>query len=183
MTQDNMHPTDYIPELLYSKVPVAAQGMEEYLRRLEQMRQEYLWSIVSISNPNVVRASIMEMERVKGEIESRGEIKRMIRESLVKSVSDTINYLGCMVDNKPTIAVDVRETSDEDGRKTISGIRELADYVGCGNSTAFAIVKSGVLKANGVQYKVGKKWVFNKIGLNSLLETHPEILGKVRCQH
>ena len=178
-----MTPANYIPELLYSKVPTASQGKEEYLRNLELMRQEYLWGIVGISNPNVVRASIMEMERVMKEIESRGDIKRMAKESLVKSVSDTINYLGYMVDNKPSTPVDVHKTCENDGRKTISGIRELAKYLGCGDSTAFAIVKSGELKANGVQYKVGKKWVFNKRGLDSLLETHPEILGKVRCQH
>ena len=144
------------------------------------MRQEYLWGIVNVPNVAVVRASICELERVKREIGSRGELRRQEKEPMVKSVDDTLCYLRCLVEetNYPTSAE--KETWEGDVRKTIGGVRELANYLGCGTSSAAAIAKGRKLVEAGVQYKVGRKWVFNKEGLDSLLKKHPEILRRYR---
>lgn len=58
--------------------------------------------------------------------------------------------------------------------KVVSGTQGLADFLGCGKTKAFEIIKSGVLKAEGIQYQVGKTWKFNAEKLEKYCLEHPE---------
>lgn len=64
----------------------------------------------------------------------------------------------------------------------ISGTQGLADYLGCGKSMAFSIIKSGVLMQQGIQYMVGKSWKFNRGELDKYRREHPEVFAKIRCK-
>ena len=66
--------------------------------------------------------------------------------------------------------------------RVLSGTQGLADFLGCGRTMAFSIIKSGVLKENTIQYKVGQCWKFNREKLEKYLSTNPELLGKIRCK-
>lgn len=58
--------------------------------------------------------------------------------------------------------------------KVISGTAGLAEFLGCGKTKAFEIIKSGILKENQIQYMVGKSWKFNPEKLKQYLAEHPE---------
>ena len=60
----------------------------------------------------------------------------------------------------------------------ISGVQGLADYFGCSKGTAFMIIKSGVLKAAKVQFKIGENWKFKRERLDEYLAENPEVLGR-----
>lgn len=66
--------------------------------------------------------------------------------------------------------------------KIVSSTQGLADYLGCGRTMAFSIIKSGVLKKDAIQYKVGQCWKFNREKLDKYLADNPDILGKIRCK-
>jgi len=68
------------------------------------------------------------------------------------------------------------DTHDED---LIRGIRELAKFLRCGVNKANAIVKNGVLKEVGVQFKIGNTNCFNKKKLEEVLSSNPDIFKKV----
>ncbi len=182
-------PTNYIPELLYSQAPVVSQEREEYFRNLEQMRQEYLWGIVSIPNPNVVRASIMEMERVKREIESRGKVDEFID----KSVTDTINYLRTILGN--AAETEKASKSEEWGNSgnaqsaqnevdVIRGVKGLAHMLNCGITKAQAIINSKVLMKTkpAIQYDAGG-WRFHKQRLQEYIDSNPKAFSTIKCPH
>ncbi|MBR5906128.1 MAG: helix-turn-helix domain-containing protein [Bacteroidales bacterium] len=66
--------------------------------------------------------------------------------------------------------------------KILSSTQGLADFLGCGRTMAFSIIKSGVLKKEAIQYKVGQCWKFNREKLEKYLQDNPEILGRIRCK-
>ena len=66
--------------------------------------------------------------------------------------------------------------------KILSSTQGLADFLGCGRTMAFSIIKSGVLKKEAIQYKVGQCWKFNREKLEKYLNDNPEILGRIRCK-
>ena len=66
--------------------------------------------------------------------------------------------------------------------RVLSSTQGLADFLGCGRTMAFSIIKSGVLKADAIQYKVGQCWKFNREKLEKYLADNPEILGRIRCK-
>lgn len=66
--------------------------------------------------------------------------------------------------------------------KILSSTQGLADYLGCGRTMAFSIIKSGVLKKDAIQYKVGQCWKFNREKLDKFIADNPEILGRIRCK-
>ena len=70
------------------------------------------------------------------------------------------------------------ETTDE---RVISGTEGLARFLGCSKSMAFSIIKSGVLKEAGIQYKVGNCWKFNAEGLSDFIKINPNLLANIRC--
>lgn len=58
----------------------------------------------------------------------------------------------------------------------ISSTEGLANFLGCGKTKAFEIIKSGILKEAGIQYRVGKSWKFNAEKLEKYITEHPEFL-------
>lgn len=66
--------------------------------------------------------------------------------------------------------------------KILSSTTGLANYLGCGRTMAFSIIKSGVLKKDAIQYKVGQCWKFNREKLDKFIADNPEILGRIRCK-
>ncbi len=66
--------------------------------------------------------------------------------------------------------------------RVLSSTQGLADFLGCGRTMAFSIIKSGVLKADAIQYKVGQCWKFNREKLEKYLADNPELLGRIRCK-
>lgn len=66
--------------------------------------------------------------------------------------------------------------------RVLSSTQGLADFLGCGRTMAFSIIKSGVLKENAIQYKVGQCWKFNREKLEKYLAGNPELLGRIRCK-
>lgn len=67
--------------------------------------------------------------------------------------------------------------------RVLSSTQGLADFLGCGRTMAFSIIKSGILKKDTIQYKVGQCWKFNREKLEKYLEDNPELLGRIRCKH
>ena len=64
----------------------------------------------------------------------------------------------------------------------ISGTQGLADYLGCGKTLAFSIIKSKVLQEENIQYMVGKCWKFKRQGLDDYLKKNPQLIPKNRCK-
>lgn len=75
----------------------------------------------------------------------------------------------------------VKKTNRVSDERVISGTEGLKDFLGCGKSLAFAIIKSGILAENGIQYKVGNCWKFNAKKLEEFLEIHPNFLENIHC--
>ena len=73
-----------------------------------------------------------------------------------------------------------QETDQDKDSEIISGVQGLAEYLGCAKTTAMKIIKSGVLKKDKMQYKVGKNWKFNKTKLEKFLSDTPEALGEIK---
>ena len=65
--------------------------------------------------------------------------------------------------------------------RVISGTEGLAKFLGCSKSMAFSVIKNGVLKKEGIQYKVGNCWKFNAERLKDFLRIHPNLLADIRC--
>lgn len=64
--------------------------------------------------------------------------------------------------------------------KHIAGVRGLAEYLGCGINKAQEIIKNGVLFEDKIQYKAGRKWLFNVRKLDSFLEKNPRAFENIR---
>ena len=73
--------------------------------------------------------------------------------------------------NKTTIL------GDNSGR-TITGVRQFADYIHRSPATAMKIIKKNVLQENGVAYRVANTWTINVERLDQLVADNPLIL---RC--
>ena len=72
------------------------------------------------------------------------------------------------------------KVNDADER-VISGTEGLARFLGCSKSMAFSVIKNGILKDAGLQYKVGNCWKFNAEGLKEFIRIHPDFLANIRC--
>ena len=70
------------------------------------------------------------------------------------------------------------EATDE---RVISGTEGLARFLGCSKSMALSIIKSGIRKEAGIQYKVGNCWKFNAEGLSDFIKINPNLLANIRC--
>lgn len=70
--------------------------------------------------------------------------------------------------------------SEEGSTNVLAGIYGLAKHLGCGINKAQDICNSGILKNQGIQYAVGKKWLFNKSKLEAYLSDNPEVFARVR---
>ena len=78
---------------------------------------------------------------------------------------------------RPQRASKVNDTDE----RVISGTEGLARFLGCSKSMAFSIIKNGILKEAGIQYKVGNCWKFNAEGLSNFIRIHPNLLANIRC--
>ena len=66
----------------------------------------------------------------------------------------------------------------ESSRRTITGVRQFADYIHRSPATAVKILKKNVLQENGVAYRVANTWTINVERLDQLVADNPLIL---RC--
>lgn len=125
-----------------------------------------------------LREALKAMDRTMYERELRSSIQKGKKQA--RSVSRVAQVSSSEVAQEPIqVVVPVVEKTPS---AVISGTQGLADYLGCGKSMAFSIIKNGVLKDNGIQYMVGKCWKFNREKLDKYLTEHPELLSKVRCK-
>ncbi len=77
--------------------------------------------------------------------------------------------------------ISTTDNSSENAKpKHIAGVRGLAEYLGCGINKAQDIVNNGVLFEEKIQYKAGRKWLFNVRKLDSFLYKNPLIFEKIR---
>ena len=62
--------------------------------------------------------------------------------------------------------------------RTITGVRQFADYIHKSTATAQKILNKNVLQENGVAYRVANTWTINVERLDQLIADNPLIL---RC--
>lgn len=164
-------------------------GLEEqvirvYLKELRQAKQIILnRGYIGLDTRNISSLII-------GGFESEGMMmmeNQRIDAGLLKSVDKSIDYLSNLyemninlieIHNKPVASVLNKETNDDN---VISSTQGLAEFIGCGKTLAYSIIKSKELVKMGIQYKVGNCWKFNKVKLQELMDKHPEFLGKFHC--
>lgn len=69
-------------------------------------------------------------------------------------------------------------TKEDNQSEVIKGVKGLADYLHCGSTKAQNILNEGTLQNNGVAYRTGNRWIFNREKLDELLSNKPDILYK-----
>ena len=74
------------------------------------------------------------------------------------------------------------ETKDKSEDVVIEGVRGLAAFLGIGTTLAQAVINNKVLMEDGTQYKVGKKWLFDKLKLKKLRENNPDFLENIHTK-
>ncbi len=114
------------------------------------------------------------------------EMARRCRDMQLYFFSEFSKYLQVDgnggLDLKTHVEISVSEESskvDARSEDLIRGTRGLAKYLRCGGNKANAIVRSGVLKEAGVQFKMGNTNCFNKKKLEEVLSSDPDIFKKV----
>lgn len=107
--------------------------------------------------------------------------EKEMRKEITKGKS-AIKPKQCNQDEQNTPSKPMQDEKRDTPNPVISGVQGLADYLGCGKSMAFSIIKDGVLKKEGIQYMVGKCWKFNRQKLDEHLKMHPEMLSRIRCK-
>ena len=66
----------------------------------------------------------------------------------------------------------------DSSRKTITGVRQFAQYIHKSPATAQKILNTNILQKNAIAYRVGNSWTINVERLNQLIAEDPQIL---RC--
>ena len=66
----------------------------------------------------------------------------------------------------------------DSSRKTITGVRQFAQYIHKSPATAQKILNTNILQENAIAYRVGNSWTINVERLNQLIAEDPQIL---RC--
>lgn len=124
------------------------------------------------------------MENIKG---PASPFQEQFIYSLEKT-NEAIDYIKKTIKMYSTAELPQQDASSPVGEKApkadsrvISGTTGLSEFLGCGKSLAFAIIKDGVLIKNGIQYKVGNCWKFNAKKLEEFLEIHPDFLENIHC--
>ena len=101
-----------------------------------------------------------------------------IQESLAqvqKTINEFASELELVASQK---CRDNHHMLSDSSRKTITGVRQFAQYIHKSPATAMKILKKSVLHENGVVYWVGNKWTINVERLDQLIAEDPQIL---RC--
>ena len=100
----------------------------------------------------------------------------------IKYIKKTIKlYISGEIPQEDGGEVVMKRTNKVVDERVISGTEGLKDFLGCGKSLAFAIIKSRILVENGIQYKVGNCWKFNAKKLEEFLQIHPQFLENIHC--
>lgn len=69
-------------------------------------------------------------------------------------------------------------TNISNQNEPIKGVKGLATYLKIGVTKAQDVINSNILQDNGIAYRVGNAWNFNRQKLDELLAKHPNILYK-----
>ena len=165
---------------VYGKQLVSRIG---YLTRMKDEGNDVLAIRSLLSSHARLRDALkaMDLRLFKSELgptlkRNRDEHEKRMKESVVASDPAGIEADGAQT--KPADTPQLPATPP----KILSSTQGLADYLGCGRTMAFSIIKSGILKKDAIQYKVGQCWKFNREKLDQYLENNPEILGRIRCK-
>ncbi len=178
------------------------EQFKAYFSRLERNRLEFEGSLTDC-DAEVLKAYLAELNDTASTIKRRGFVGFQERDitqlllagrkeavtlrdcytidmGLIKAVDKTRAFIRMLlakaVDPLATVS-SVQTEQKKEGINVISGVRGLADYLGCGNNKANDIVQTGILKDEGIQYLVGNCWKFNAKALDNYLKKHPDIFG------
>ena len=101
-----------------------------------------------------------------------------IQESLAQ-VQKTINEFASELE---LVACQKRRDNhhmlSDSSRKTITDVRQFAQYIHKSPATAQKILNTNILQKNAIAYRVGHSWTINIERLNQLIAEDPQIL---RC--
>ena len=162
-----------------------------FLRRMNRRFEACVFKCVS-ENPEFKKELHIIADRLRSLISIPNELERLSLASdgdisgiVSVMAAESLEYLGKYDSNVGVVtaplAID-KSVVDSSGASVISGTQGLADFLGCSKSMAFAIIKSGTLKEQGIQYMVGKCWKFNRELLTTYLQSNPNLLSKIRCK-
>lgn len=138
---------------------------------------------------NVILDDFKEMYKFLLDEKSSGRLKyrehtlyalEKAKSSLKYAENAILSYTGdgSLPEPKVDSSFIAPQPNTQTGRgKVLSGTEGLANFLGCSKSKAFKIIKSGVLKSEKIQYKVGNCWKFNAEKLENLISSQPEIFG------
>ena len=80
-----------------------------------------------------------------------------------------------------TIVPEKNEGKNSGEDEIITGVRALANTLGIGANKAQAIVSSGILVKEGIQWDEGF-WKFNKTKLLQFKKDNPDFMSKIKCK-
>ena len=182
--------------------PTSPQWFDQYFSDLESMRMVFVEYLTSC-NEVTIKAYLQELEDAIRIIEGRHFVGfpesdlvsltlsgleqvavdfrewKILDEGLLKSAKKTVAFINTVlgvtaepskVEEQPQLAKQAAEPA------VICSVEGLKNKLGCGKTKAFEIVKSGILVNAGIQYRVGKKWMFNAKKLSDYLSEHPDFL-------
>lgn len=183
-------------------VPTPPHLFNEYFASLESKRMEFA-EFLTGCDEKTVRAYLHEVEEAIHTIEKRpfvamseGDIfalhvhgeetvaldfreGKLMDTELLKSAKKMVAFINTVlgVTAEPTsIEVQPHVIEHAEEPTVLSGVEGLMNRLGCGKTKAFGIVKSGILKTAGIQYRVGRTWKFNAKKLSDYLREHPDFL-------
>ena len=197
-------------------VPRSLTEIEEYLKRLEVLRLDFVESL-SACREKVALAYLDELVDARKvallcsrpssagvsaalkfysagicrEALLNDTLRNKVVWGLRSSVDRAIDFVRVILPNDAAREVERQMTTmsiedkHEDPKpkeaikkdvEVISGASGLAEFLGCGKTKAFSIIKSGILKAAGIQYRVGRTWKLNAKKLLDYLREHPDFL-------
>ena len=179
----NEKPQDGSFRYLYSVYGKQLASRMGYLTRMKDEGNDVLAVRSLLSSHARLRDALkaMDLRLFKSELGPTLKRNRLEHEKRMKDKATSSLSEGAAIDSAPATPADTPRPPAAPP-KILSSTQGLADYLGCGRTMAFSIIKSGVLKKDAIQYKVGQCWKFNREKLDKYLTDNPEILGKIRCK-
>lgn len=176
----SMRPQDGSYRYLYSVFGKQIVARIGFLLRKKEEGEDNSLTRTLLSSATRLREAMKSMDAKLYKSELKPAIERYHRERMRRLTmhDEKGGELAKTVTPQPTTDAQ----SPVETPKIISSTQGLAGYLGCGRTMAFSIIKSGVLKKDAIQYKVGQCWKFNREKLDKYLADNPEILGKIRCK-
>lgn len=174
-------------------------SFEEFLTDLDETKvRAYLQEVIDAKSAIEKRGfvSISDADLIgytMGGEEIAAQLMRnckIVDDGLLKSANKTIVFINSILGGKtePVTPPQPKQADVKDDEpktepvKVVSGIKGLAEFLGCGPTKANEVVQSGILKDAGIQYMVGNCWKFNAEKLTKYLTEHPEVLGPKRVR-